>query len=140
MPSISDAKPTPAIQLAAPGAVTLHGLLGEALEANRSGRLSSFIVDETSPAIAIFAPSQVAANDQGDWYGEHAGKWLVAATRAAQRAGDADLMARVRRVADWLIDRQDVDGYLGTYPPQRRFMRKQPPKPPSWDGAPAQRT
>lgn len=128
------------IQFAGPGAVTLGGLLGEALEANRGGRLSTFIVDESSPAIAIFAPEQVAANDQGDWYGEHAGKWLVAATRAAQRAGDAALMARARRVADWLIDRQDGDGYLGTYPPPRRFMHKQPPKAPTWDGAPALRT
>jgi DUF1680 family protein len=120
--------------------VTLHGLLGEALQANHSGRLSRFIIDEASPAIAIFAPDNVAANDQGDWYGEHAGKWLVAATRAAKRADDAGLMARVRRVADWLVGQQDGDGYLGTYPPPRRFMRKQPPRPPTWDGAPAWRT
>ena len=130
----------PAITFAAPGSVTLGGVLGEALEANRTGRLSKFIVDETSPAIALFAPDRVANNDQGDWYGEHAGKWLLAATRAAQRADDAELMARVRRVADWLIERQDEDGYLGNYPPSRRFMRKQPPKPVTWDGAPSVRT
>lgn len=135
MPSISDA-----MHLAPPGAVALGGLLGAALEANRMGRLHRFIVDETSPAIAIFAPDRVAANDQGDWYGEHAGKWLIAATRAAQRADDAGLLARVRRVADWLIARQDADGYLGTYAPARRFMRKQPPKPPTWNGEPTIRT
>lgn len=126
--------------LAPPGAVSLGGILGEALEANRTGRLHRFIVDETSPAIAIFAPDRVAANDQGDWYGEHAGKWLIAATKAAQRADDAGLLARVRRVADWLISRQDADGYLGTYAPARRFMRKQSAKPPTWNGEPAQRT
>ena len=130
----------PAITFAAPGSVALSGVLGEALEANRTGRLSKFIVDETSPAIALFAPDRVATNDQGDWYGEHAGKWLLAATRAAQRADDAELMARVRRVADWLIEQQDGDGYLGNYPPSRRFMRKQPLKPVTWDGAPAVRT
>jgi len=122
------------------GAVTLGGLLGEALEANRIGRLSHFITDETSPAIALFAPEPAARNEDGDWYGEHAGKWLVAATRAAVRAGDDALLRRVRRVADYLVERQDDDGYLGNYAPPRRFMVPQPPKPPSWDGAPALRT
>lgn len=129
-----------AMQFAPPGAVTLGGLLGEALEANRTGRLHHFIVDETSPAIAIFAPDRAATNDQGDWYGEHAGKWLIASTKAACRSDDAGLLARVRGVADWLIARQDADGYLGTYAPARRFMRKQAPKPPTWNGEPALRT
>ena len=129
-----------AMTFAAAGAVALGGTLGAALAANIDGRLSSFIVDETSPAIALFAPDAVAANDSGDWYGEHAGKWLIAATRAAVRAGDASLLARVAQVADWLIARQDDDGYLGNYAPARRFMHPQPPKPESWDGAPALRT
>ena len=128
------------MSFAARGAVTLGGVLGEALEANRRGRLSTFIIDENSPAIAIFAPESVAANFEGDWYGEHAGKWLIAATRAAVRAGDAALLARVCHVADWLVARQDSDGYLGNYAPERRFMRPQPPKPVTWDGAPAERT
>lgn len=123
-----------------PGATALGGLLGEALEASRRGRLSTFITDERSPAIALFAPDRVATNEEGDWYGEHAGKWLVAATRAAVRAGDEALLARVRHVADWLVERQDADGYLGNYAPVRRFMRPQPPKLVTWDGAPAART
>lgn len=128
------------MRLAPPGAVRLGGILGQAVEANRRGRLSHFIVDEHSPAIALFAPEQVAGNEQGDWYGEHAGKWLIAATRAAVRAGDGALLGRVRHVADWLIARQDEDGYLGTYAPPRRFMHKQPPRPWSWNGEPALRT
>jgi len=130
----------PAMQFAASGAVTLAGVLGEALEANRTGRLSRFIVDETSPAIALFAPEVVADNQEGDWYGEHAGKWLVAATRAAVRSGDDALLHRVRRVADYLVERQDPEGYLGNYASWRRFTRPQPPKPGTWDGAPALRT
>ncbi|RDZ29767.1 hypothetical protein DX914_09330 [Lysobacter silvisoli] len=118
----------------------LQGLLGEALSANLNGRLSHFIVDETSPAIALFAPAARAANREGDWYGEHAGKWMVAAAKAAARSGDAALLARLRRVADFLVSTQEDDGYLGTYAPERRFMRKQPPKPVSWDGAPSVRT
>lgn len=128
------------MRLAPPGAVRLRGVLGEALDANRTGRLSHFIVDETSPAIALFAADTAARNEDGDWYGEHAGKWLVAATRAAVRAGDDALLARVRRVADWLIAQQDADGYLGNYAPARRFTVLQPPKPMTWDGAPALRT
>ena len=120
--------------------VTLQGLLGEALDANRRGRLRTFIVDESSPAIELFAPERVSANHQGDWYGEHAGKWMIAAARAAERADDSELLLRVRRVADWLIAQQDADGYLGNYAPARRFMCKQPPRPPSWNGEPALRT
>ena len=135
MPPISEV-----MRLTPPGAVRLSGILGQAVEANRSGRLSHFIVDEHSPAIALFAPEHVAANEQGDWYGEHAGKWLIAAARATVRAGDNALLGRVRHVADWLIGRQDEDGYLGTYAPTRRFMHKQPPRPWSWNGEPALRT
>ena len=126
--------------LAQPGAVTLGGVLGEALAANQHGRLSHFITDETSPAIAIFAPEAVAANEGGDWYGEHAGKWLAAASRAAARSGDAALLGRVRKVADWLIEGQGADGYLGNYPAPRRFTAKHPPKPVSWNGEPSLRT
>jgi DUF1680 family protein len=120
--------------------VRLHGILGEALAANHRGRLAKFIVDETSPAIAIFAPAHAHANRAGDWYGEHAGKWLYAASKAAARTDDAVLRDRVRRVADYLVGLQDKDGYLGNYAPERRFMRKQPPKLESWDGAPQLRT
>ncbi|MCL1635098.1 glycoside hydrolase family 127 protein [Luteimonas sp. SX5] len=120
--------------------VQLQGLLGEALDANRRGRLSHFIVDETSPAIEIFSPQRRQHNTEGDWYGEHAGKWLYAAAKSAGRSGDEALAAHVRRVADYLVSVQEEDGYLGTYAPERRFMRRQPPKPGTWDGAPSVRT
>jgi uncharacterized protein len=129
-----------ALQFAPSGAVQLHGILGDALAASHRGRLAKFIVDETSPALAIFAPEHAHANQAGDWYGEHAGKWLAAAAKAAARSGDAALSAQVKRVADYLVGLQEADGYLGNYAPERRFMRKQPPKPLSWDGAPALRT
>jgi uncharacterized protein len=133
--------PSPAIQFAAPGDVRLAGLLGAALDANVRGRLAKFIVDERSPAIAIFDPAQVCANHAGDWYGEHAGKWLYAAAKAAARTHDEQLLASVRRVADYLTAQQDASGYLGNYAPERRFMRKQPRASRlTWDGAPSQRT
>jgi DUF1680 family protein len=129
--------------------VELGGPLGEALRASLHGRLSRFIVDEHSPAIAVFAPEHTQHNLEGDWYGEHAGKWLVAAARAAGRTQDAVLAATVRRVTDHLISLQQSDGYLGTYAAARHFTQPQPPKPGhaggtpawhTWDGAPALRT
>ncbi|MBP6798922.1 MAG: glycoside hydrolase family 127 protein, partial [Luteimonas sp.] len=118
----------------------LGGLLGDALEANRRGRLSRFITGPDSPAIAIFDPEHRDRNEEGDWYGEHAGKWLAAATKAAARSGDAALQANVVAVADHLVSVQAPDGYLGNYAPDRRFMVPQPPKPESWNGEPARRT
>lgn len=120
--------------------VRLQGLLGDALAANHSGRLSHFITGESSPAIALFDPARAAKNHEGDWYGEHAGKWLYAAAKAAARTGDASLIANVRRVADYLVSVQQPDGYLGTYAPERRFIVKQAPPQATWDGAPSRRT
>jgi DUF1680 family protein len=120
--------------------VRLGGLLGDALDANLRGRLLHFITGETSPAIALFGAAQQCCNHEGDWYGEHAGKWLYAAAKAFARSRDATLRGHLLRVADYLVDRQDADGYLGTYAPERRFMRKQAPKSRTWDGAPSVRT
>ncbi|WP_415909603.1 glycoside hydrolase family 127 protein [Oleiharenicola sp. Vm1] len=123
-----------------PVRVTLAGVLGDALQRSRENHLATFIESEASPAIALFRAEHVCGNQEGDWYGEHAGKWLVAAARAARHAPASPLAASVRRVADFLVQRQDVDGYLGTYAPNRRFMCRQGPAPLTWDGAPAQRT
>ncbi len=127
-------------RLAEAGAVRFGGLLGDALDANRRGRLSHFITGPGSPAIAVFDPPHRDHNEEGDWYGEHAGKWLVAAAKAAARSGDAALRMRVVAVADHLASVQLEDGYLGTYAPHRRFMVPQPPMPESWNGEPALRT
>ena len=124
------AQPATAVDLPAlretfllPSAVHLRGLLGNAVQATGEGRLGHFIVDEHSAPIALFSPESVHKNEEGDWYGEHAGKWLYAASREANRTGNAALAARVRRVADYLVSVQEPDGYLGTYAPDRRFDR-----------------
>ena len=120
--------------------VTLGGVLGKALAASHVGRLSRFIVDETSPAIALYRPDAVSRNVEGDWYGEHAGKWLYAAAKSVARTGDETLATSVKQVADYLVGLQDADGYLGTYAPKARFMEKQLPGPQTWNGAPGKRT
>lgn len=123
-----------------PSQVQLHGLLGDALAANLAGRLSHFIEDEQSAPIALFGSAHKCHNHEGDWYGEHAGKWLYAAARAANRSGKPAFIAQLLRVADFLVAQQEADGYLGTYAPERRFMYKQARGPRTWDGAPGKRT
>lgn len=127
-------------QLISPAGVKLDGVFGQMLAANRSGRLSHFIVDEDSPSISIFGQAHKQQNQEGDWYGEHAGKWLSATARAVAQGSQPELEANLRRVADWLISQQDDDGYLGNYAADRRFTVPQPPKPESWNGEPALRT
>ena len=123
------------VQLADPREVVLKGLLGAALEASRLGRLHHFIKDENSEPIALFSKEAIAKNYAGDWYGEHAGKWLVTAARAAKRTGDEELARRVRRVADYLISRQELSGYLGTYAPDStsRMTAEQVNESRTWD-------
>lgn len=130
----------PPLTFPSPALVRFGGPLGRALAASQSAHLAHFIRDETSPPIALFCPEHTRHNHEGDWYGEHAGKWLCAAARAVERTQDAALAASVRRVADYLIGVQGTDGYLGTYAPERRFMCRQAAGPRTWDGAPGQRT
>jgi DUF1680 family protein len=120
--------------------VRLDGPLGRALAASQTAHLARFIQDETSPPIALFCPEHTSHNHEGDWYGEHAGKWLCATAHAVQRTADPELTASLRRVADYLVGVQEADGYLGTYAPARRFMCRQVAGPRTWDGAPGQRT
>lgn len=133
-------RPVPSLSRVLTPPAQLRGLLGQAIVASQRHHLASFIQDPTSPAIALFAPERVGCNQEGDWYGEHAGKWLWAAARAVTRSEDTALRASVRSVADFLVSRQDESGYLGTYAPERRFMCRRGPAPYSWDGAPAPRT
>jgi DUF1680 family protein len=120
--------------------VRLDGPLGRALAASQTAHLASFIRNESSPPIALFCPEHTSHNHEGDWYGEHAGKWLCAAAHAVERTGDPQLTASLRRVADYLVGVQDSSGYLGTYAPARRFTCRQVSGPRTWDGAPGQRT
>ena len=120
--------------------VAWRGILGDALDANLRGRLTHFIDGPASPAIVLFDAVHRAGNHEGDWYGEHAGKWLCAAAKALMRSSDATLRRNLAAVADHLVAQQGDDGYLGTYVAERRFMHPQPPKTKTWDGAPSVRT
>jgi DUF1680 family protein len=121
--------PPPAVQ------TSLHGWLGEAVEASRSARLSSFVRDRHSAPVALFDPEHADRHTAGDWYGEHVGKWLAAAALAG-----GPHLERARHIAQHLARWQRGDGYLGTSAPGHRFTDVPLPRAPSWDGAPARRT
>lgn len=100
-----------------PGVQWTRGPLQEATDASYLGRVRKFIRDTESEAVVLFTPECRAHSDGGDWYGEHLGKWLVTACAAFQRTGDEDLAHSIGEVVRFVIDRQEPDGYLGTYAP-----------------------
>lgn len=92
----------------------LEGPLGNAVAASLSGRLKRFIIDRESEPIALFDPAVRAESEAGDWYGEHAGKWLCAASQACKRTGDQELFASLSDVVRALCEWQEEDGSLST--------------------------
>ena len=101
--------------------VTVDGILGEAVDANVSGRLSNFISGADSPAIALFNEDKQETQNIRNWRGEHAGKWLYAASKTVMRNGDLNLKRNIIEVADFLMSRQEANGYLGNYAPPMRY-------------------
>lgn len=94
--------------LADPGSVQLQGFLGERCQKNERARL--LVKNEQEMLIGFQRRPGAQA-----WVGEHAGKWLHAATLAWAYTKDAELKAKLDRVAHALIATQQSDGYLGTY-------------------------
>jgi hypothetical protein len=107
-----------ALTMLSPSQVKLAGFLGTRVDANITGRLLKVDEDE------LLAGFRKRPGVQ-DWIGEHVGKFLHAATLAWAYSGDEQLKAKIDRVAAELIKCQGVDGYLGTYVPERRWK--------SWD-------
>jgi len=97
-----------------------HGMVGQAVDSSYAGRLSQFICSPESPAIAMFE-KDVLSDKLNVWKGEHAGKWLYAASLAVERTGDPEMKERLRAVADHLLTLQEENGYLGCYLPGVRF-------------------
>ncbi len=97
-----------------PSCVHLGGWLGRRIDINESNRL---LVVDTKPLLAGFRqkPGEQA------WIGEHMGKWLHAATLAWAYTGDPALRAKLDGAVREFLAAQEPDGYLGTYPPGKRF-------------------
>ncbi len=93
----------------------IYGPLGKAMDASLENRLKKFIVDADSEPLKIFTQDQKENAFSGDWYGEHVGKWLVAASQAYARTNDQDLRKNLETVLAALSNCQEPSGYLGTY-------------------------
>ena len=106
-----------------PGATQIRGFLGERCRKNESARLLTKNEDE------LLSGFQNRPGKQA-WVGEHAGKWLHAATLAWAYTKSAALRAKLDRVASSLIATQQPDGYLGTYADDARWGMSRDQK---WD-------
>ncbi len=107
-------------------AVELKGILGEALSASENGRIKTLPNWENGKLITMFSQQARQKNEKMDWYGEHGGKWLYMAARAAKRNGDEELKSLLFKTSDYLINTQNADGYLGTYSSSQRFTSSEP--------------
>jgi DUF1680 family protein len=97
-----------------PGDVALEGFLGERCRKNERARLLAKNEDEMLQGFQKRPGKQA-------WIGEHAGKWLHAATLAWVYTKDPYLRSKLDRVAAELIAAQKDDGYLGTYSDNAHF-------------------
>ena len=103
-----------------PDAIRLMGgMLGTRIDVNEKNRL--LVVDEND----LLDCFERRNSPHQDWQGEHVGKFLHAATLAWQNSHDAALKTKLDRVVARLLKTQEADGYLGTYPENKRWT--------SWD-------
>ncbi|ANH84105.1 hypothetical protein A8C56_20700 [Niabella ginsenosidivorans] len=107
-----------------PGQVAVDGLLGSAMALSEHGRLRTLPEWNNGALIKMFTPEARKQNQTTDWYGEHAGKWLYAASLAVGRTGNDTLRKLLLKTAGYLVANQEADGYMGTYSPQLRITSK----------------
>jgi len=91
------------------------GFLGDRYHANRRERMMQ--VDEND----LLDTFERRDADHQVWQGEHAGKFLHAATLTWAATGDRALKAKSERVVRRLLKTQGEDGYLGAYPDAIRW-------------------
>jgi DUF1680 family protein len=144
----TDAKSPVAVkmELLKPGEVKLGGVLGDNIDTSLNGRLKTYITGTDKLPINIFNRDSVVKVTNlnrrpdgedyfvgGGWLGEHVGKWLITAARAADRTNDEQLVQTVKTIADYLISVQEEDGYLGTYAKSVRMTAPGPYPKRTWD-------
>ena len=119
LPDVISAQMPDLVQWPEPSQVQLNGYLGQRVVSSEQHRLLEVDEDDLLDA---FEHREVKHQD---WQGEHVGKFLHAATLAWRYTGDAALKAKLDRVATRLMNTQEANGYLGTYPVAQRWT--------SWD-------
>lgn len=107
------------VRLGDPSKVKFSGLLGRRSDANLTGRMLT--IDEQE----LLAGFQKKPGKH-PWIGEHVGKYLHAACLTYQSTKDSRLLEKITRVAKSLMNTQEADGYLGTYPKGHRFEAQSP--------------
>ncbi len=93
------------------------GLLGERVQMWRDKRL--WYVAEAPFLLSGFEKRP----GEHIWQGEHAGKWLHAATLTYSVTKDKKLESMLRQVANRLVAAQLPNGYIGTYDESRCFYK-----------------
>lgn len=89
--------------------------LGRICQLSEEVRLKTFVRDEDSEVLRLFHPDHKEHCLTGDWYGEHAGKWLVAAGLTYRSNQSEEWREQIVRVVNFLRNQQEETGYLGTY-------------------------
>lgn len=102
------------VHLADPSGVILEWYTGDRVRANWKARLMNVDVD-------VLLEGFRNRPGKHPWIGEHAGKWLHAATLSWAYSRDSDLKEKLDLVVSGLLKTQEPDGYLGTYSLDRRF-------------------
>jgi DUF1680 family protein len=116
-----------------PADVTVNGILGEAMTAARKGRLTELPNWADGQLIRIFSKEVRDQHDRMDWYGEHAGKWMYTTASAVRQSKDKNLEAQLLKTADYLVNEQAPDGYLGDYGTNIRITSTSTSHRRSWD-------
>lgn len=108
--------------------------VAEAADLSLERRLMRFVQGPNSDPARMFARAN-RSETTGDWYGEHLGKWLSAASLAASRSNRPEPATRIADVVAFLRAEQDADGYLGTYHVRNpaRFDRETAAHVRTWD-------
>lgn len=120
-------------ELLDPNAVKVGGILGEAMQAARKGRLSQLPSWNDGLLIKVFSKEIRDQHDKMDWYGEHAGKWMYTTASAVRQSNDPALRDLLLKTADYLVSMQDPNGYLGDYGPTIRITSTTTNHRRSWD-------
>lgn len=113
--------------------ISVNGFLGMALERSEDGRLKMLPEWNNGELFKIFNTEYRLKNKSTNWYGEHAGKWLYSTAKAVARTGDPVLKELLLKEANYLIDNQEADGYMGTYSPEQRLTNPEVTHNRSWD-------
>lgn len=116
-----------------PADVVIRGILGEAQDAARKGRLTQLPTWSDGELIRVFSREVRDQHDKMDWYGEHAGKWMYTTASAVRQSKDKELQASLLKTADYLVNEQAADGYLGDYGPTIRITSTTTSHRRSWD-------